>query len=214
MDELSEELQVQLASIVARLINLHTALVSLNGLLETYYTYLFIKRRNKQRRISENDQQVIREISLRRIIFDFDLACVENTRMDRRSFHKLCDILKTVGILSSTKNMCVEEVVAMFLHICAHHAKNRIIKRQFWGVVRLSVGTLLLYWTLSFFTMRYYSRNQSLCLKIQPTTDGSGLRYLLILVERFLYYFVIYKSTVLIIFFILELSRCFRWNIY
>jgi len=32
--------------------------------------------------------------------------------------------------LSSTKNMCIQEMVAMFLYICAHDVKNRVIKRQ------------------------------------------------------------------------------------
>ncbi|XP_057446469.1 protein ANTAGONIST OF LIKE HETEROCHROMATIN PROTEIN 1-like [Lotus japonicus] len=60
-----------------------------------------------------------------------DVACIENTRMDRAAFHKLCEMLRTVGGLLPTRHMCVEELVAMFLHILAHHAKNRIIKRQF-----------------------------------------------------------------------------------
>ena len=125
-----DESQLQLASFLLMLINLHKTLVSMHGLLKAYCAYLLI-RRNKRRRVSEDDRQSIREISLRRIIFDSDLACIENTRMDQRSFHKLCDMLRTVGRLSSTKNMCVEEMVAIFLHICAHHVKNRVIRRQF-----------------------------------------------------------------------------------
>ncbi|XP_061362876.1 protein ALP1-like [Gastrolobium bilobum] len=60
-----------------------------------------------------------------------DTACIENTRMDRRCFHNLCDLLKTVGMLQPSRHMGIEELVAMFLHILAHDVKNRVIKRQF-----------------------------------------------------------------------------------
>ena len=40
-------------------------------------------------------------------------------------------MLKTVGGLVPTRHMCVEELVAIFLHTLAHHVKNRMIKRQF-----------------------------------------------------------------------------------
>ncbi|XP_061369959.1 uncharacterized protein LOC133312729 [Gastrolobium bilobum] len=51
--------------------------------------------------------------------------------MDRRSFHTLCHLLKTIGMLQPTRHMGVEEQVAVFLHILAHDVKNRVIKRQF-----------------------------------------------------------------------------------
>uniref|UniRef100_A0A2N9HXL4 DUF8040 domain-containing protein n=1 Tax=Fagus sylvatica TaxID=28930 RepID=A0A2N9HXL4_FAGSY len=59
------------------------------------------------------------------MVFNGDLECLENTRMDRHSFHRLCDMLKTTGRLSATRNMNVEEMVAMFLHIVAHDVKNK-----------------------------------------------------------------------------------------
>lgn len=96
--------------------------------------YIILTRRlRKRKRLSWDchERSVIREVHFHRIIFISDLACVENTRMDRAAFHKLCTMLKVVGGLVPTKNMDVEELVAMFLHILAHHAKNRIIKRQF-----------------------------------------------------------------------------------
>ncbi|XP_061365685.1 protein ALP1-like [Gastrolobium bilobum] len=73
----------------------------------------------------------IREVNMHRIVYITDTTCIENTRMDRRSFHKLCDLLKTVGMLEPSKHMGVEEVVAIFLYILSHDVKNRIIKRQF-----------------------------------------------------------------------------------
>ncbi|XLR68647.1 hypothetical protein S83_019319, partial [Arachis hypogaea] len=59
------------------------------------------------------------------------VVCIENTRIDRYTFHTLCNMLKTVGKLKPSRNMGVEEMVAMFLHIIAHDVKIRVIKRQF-----------------------------------------------------------------------------------
>ncbi|XLS58294.1 hypothetical protein HN51_008049, partial [Arachis hypogaea] len=75
--------------------------------------------------------QIIRDVSVDRIIYFSDLACIENTRMDRCAFHALCNMLKRVERLEPSRNMCVEEMVAMFLHIIAHDVKIRVIKRQF-----------------------------------------------------------------------------------
>ena len=40
-------------------------------------------------------------------------------------------MVRVVGRLEPTRNMGVEEMVAIFLHILAHDIKNRVIKRQF-----------------------------------------------------------------------------------
>ncbi|XLR19491.1 hypothetical protein S83_047403, partial [Arachis hypogaea] len=60
-----------------------------------------------------------------------DETCIENTRMDRCAFHALCNMLKRGRRLEPSRNMGVEEMVAMFLHIIAHDVKIRVIKRQF-----------------------------------------------------------------------------------
>ncbi|XLS62045.1 hypothetical protein HN51_016273 [Arachis hypogaea] len=75
--------------------------------------------------------QIIRDVSVDRIIYFSDLAYIENTRMDRCVFHALCNMLKRVGRLEPSRNIGVEEMVAMFLHIIAHDVKIRVIKRQF-----------------------------------------------------------------------------------
>ncbi|XLR41221.1 hypothetical protein HN51_019409, partial [Arachis hypogaea] len=76
-------------------------------------------------------RQVVRDVSVDRIIYFSDLACIENTRIDRRTFHALCNMLKGLGRLEPSKNMGVEEMVAIFLHIITHGIKIRVIKRQF-----------------------------------------------------------------------------------
>ncbi|KAH1107545.1 hypothetical protein J1N35_011313 [Gossypium stocksii] len=40
-------------------------------------------------------------------------------------------MLQTLGGLKSSRNMLVDEQVAMFLHIISHHLKNRVIKHYF-----------------------------------------------------------------------------------
>lgn len=79
----------------------------------------------------EANRDSIRHDNLRRLIYGSDLACVENLRMDRYTFNKLCSMLRTTGKLKDSKNMSVDEMVAMFLHILAHHEKNRVIKFRF-----------------------------------------------------------------------------------
>ncbi|KAL8510495.1 hypothetical protein ACS0TY_017346 [Phlomoides rotata] len=53
------------------------------------------------------------------------------TRMNKQIFVRLCTRLKATGIVSSTKNMLVDEHVAMTLHILAHHQKQRTINTNF-----------------------------------------------------------------------------------
>lgn len=65
------------------------------------------------------------------LIYESDVTCIAQLRMDRQSFHKLCQILVTRGQLRPTRNVSVEEMIAMFLHILAHHIKNRTIKYNF-----------------------------------------------------------------------------------
>ena len=57
--------------------------------------------------------------------------------MDARVFFKLCEMLEALGGLRATRHMLIDEQVAMFLHILAHHVKNRVIKHKF----RISSGT-------------------------------------------------------------------------
>ena len=89
-------------------------------------------KKNKRRKLWDyHSRQLVREVNVERIVFTSDLVCIENTRMDRHMFHVLCAMLMQVGKLEPSKNMGVEEMVAMFLHIVAHDVKIRVIKRQF-----------------------------------------------------------------------------------
>lgn len=65
---------------------------------------------------------------LKQLLYDSDVACIKQLRIDKLTFTKLCSILKTVGQLRDTRNMKVDEQVAIFLHILTHYVKNRVVK--------------------------------------------------------------------------------------
>ena len=66
-----------------------------------------------------------------KLVYTSDKACVAELRMNRHTFTKLCSMLQNLGGLKHTKNMLIDEQVAMFLHILAHHVKNRTIIDRF-----------------------------------------------------------------------------------
>ena len=66
-----------------------------------------------------------------RLIRRSDVTCIEQLRMDRRTFGILCELLRTAGGLKVTGDVILEEQVAMFLYIISHHFKNRVTKHYF-----------------------------------------------------------------------------------
>ncbi|KAG8492926.1 hypothetical protein CXB51_010204 [Gossypium anomalum] len=68
---------------------------------------------------------------VKRLVYASDKTCIEHVRMNRTTFFKLCEMLQTLGKLKSSRNMLVNEQVAMFLHIISHQLKNRVIKHHF-----------------------------------------------------------------------------------
>ncbi|XP_042056110.1 uncharacterized protein LOC121800652 [Salvia splendens] len=62
-----------------------------------------------------------------RLICLTDTDCVNNLRMDRNCFGRLCLLLRERMGLKDRKFVSVEEQVSMLLSILAHHKKNRII---------------------------------------------------------------------------------------
>ncbi|KAL1540574.1 hypothetical protein AAHA92_24909 [Salvia divinorum] len=58
--------------------------------------------------------------------------CVANLRMDRNTFGRLCRVLVERGGLHPGKCLGVEEQVAIFVGVLAHHKKNRVVGFDFW----------------------------------------------------------------------------------
>ncbi|KAL3506879.1 hypothetical protein ACH5RR_032261 [Cinchona calisaya] len=66
-----------------------------------------------------------------RLVSENDAACISQLRMDRRTFTILCEMVRDVGGLRDTRNMTLEEIVAMFVYVLAHHKKNRTVAHKF-----------------------------------------------------------------------------------
>ncbi|KAL7199811.1 hypothetical protein ACSBR2_022001 [Camellia fascicularis] len=67
---------------------------------------------------------------LNRLVNDSDINCHDQLRMNKRTFMLLCGLVGSVG-LSDSKYVVLEEQVAMFFNVIAHHTKNRKIKFNF-----------------------------------------------------------------------------------
>ncbi|KAF4395161.1 hypothetical protein F8388_001548 [Cannabis sativa] len=61
--------------------------------------------------------------NLHNLVYASDVNCVSQLRMDRQIFYRLCHILSTRRKLRKTQNVFIEEMVAMFLYVLAHHHK-------------------------------------------------------------------------------------------
>lgn len=69
---------------------------------------------------------------LHRMVHVTDSDCLNNLRMDRNAFGRLCRLLRDVGGVSDGRYVTVEEQLAIFLGILAHHKKNCVVKFNFW----------------------------------------------------------------------------------
>ena len=100
-----------------------------------YYVWLLFalayKRRcwKIERRIRNRD---LRAQRLFELIHESDKDCISQLRVDRRTFHVLCDMVAEVGGLRGTHNTSLEEIVAAFLYTLSHHFKNRTIAKYFY----------------------------------------------------------------------------------
>ncbi|KAH6756612.1 hypothetical protein C2S53_001793 [Perilla frutescens var. hirtella] len=60
-----------------------------------------------------------------------DAICISELRMDRRTFTILCELARDVGGLKATRNSSLDEIMAIFLYVLAHHKKSRTISLLF-----------------------------------------------------------------------------------
>ncbi|XP_060968634.1 uncharacterized protein LOC115718073 [Cannabis sativa] len=65
------------------------------------------------------------------LIGESDIACVNDLRMNRRTFGVLCELLHTDGRVKRNGSVTIEEQVCMFVHTLAHHVKNRTLNARF-----------------------------------------------------------------------------------
>lgn len=57
--------------------------------------------------------------------------CLENFRMDKHVFYKLCDILQAKGLLRHTNRIKIEEQLAIFMFIVGHNLRTRAVQELF-----------------------------------------------------------------------------------
>nr|XP_043613895.1 uncharacterized protein LOC122585836 [Erigeron canadensis] len=57
--------------------------------------------------------------------------CVENFRMDKHVFYKLCDIFQAKGLLRHTSRIKIEEQLAIFMFIVGHNLRTRAVQELF-----------------------------------------------------------------------------------
>ncbi|KAI3461571.1 hypothetical protein Pfo_018234 [Paulownia fortunei] len=64
---------------------------------------------------------------LRDLIQISDTYCLNNLRMSRNTFGRLCYLLQNVGGLVPNRNVGINKQLAMFIIVLAHHKKNQIV---------------------------------------------------------------------------------------
>ncbi|XP_073158627.1 uncharacterized protein [Henckelia pumila] len=111
-----------------------SSFVFLTVVTRFYMKFISKKNRRKRRRCvrqSEPEKINARISYLQRIIDVGDVECLVNLRMTRNAFARLCYLLTHVGGIMESRYTRVEEKVAMFLSILAHHKKNKVIGHDF-----------------------------------------------------------------------------------
>ena len=89
-----------------------------------------IQSKSLRRHLYVLDIVVNRQI-VHELVYKSDGTCVDQLRVNRLAFTNLCTMLENKGGLRASRYLQIDEQVAMFLHILAHHVKNIVIKFQF-----------------------------------------------------------------------------------
>ncbi|KAL2327026.1 hypothetical protein Fmac_020453 [Flemingia macrophylla] len=90
------------------------------GVVAWYYTNYFVKEPTR-------DWELERRSFLNRLYRGAEKDCIEQLRLCKSVFFKLCNILQEKWGLVRTKNVPITEAVAMFLHMLAHNLKYRVV---------------------------------------------------------------------------------------
>ncbi|KAL8509589.1 hypothetical protein ACS0TY_016713 [Phlomoides rotata] len=101
------------------------------GVIVTWLTNHGGYRYRPRRRYTVLGRIPAQMMNMHALVTASDEDCRDQLRMDRGSFQKLCYLVRSIGGLKSSRNVSVEEKVAIFLSILSHHTKNRFVKFQF-----------------------------------------------------------------------------------
>ncbi|CAH9072188.1 unnamed protein product [Cuscuta epithymum] len=131
MDSPSQEELTMYMAAYSVMLHFKNILAVLVAILEYYATNFVRRKRKRSQKGNAYERYQIRCLNIRSMIWDDDIECVDSIRMDRRAFYKLCNMVESIGLLRPTRNTPIEEMLASFLYILAHHTKNRVAKREF-----------------------------------------------------------------------------------
>ncbi|KAI8573869.1 hypothetical protein RHMOL_Rhmol01G0308900 [Rhododendron molle] len=108
----------------------------MNAVIGVFRLYLFITstfhRPEPRPELSPNPDFYQSQINnLNRLVRGNEVDCHEQLRVNRRTFFRLCCLVRGVG-LGDSRFVCLEERVAIFLFVLAHHTKQRRTKYDFY----------------------------------------------------------------------------------
>ncbi|XP_021771781.1 protein ALP1-like [Chenopodium quinoa] len=96
-----------------------------------WYLMSVVTIRGAQINERKRNRKLLRSLFLSHLIRQSDVSCKSELRVNRRTFNIICEMLRDIGGLSGTRNMTLQEIVAMFLYTLAHHQNNRSIGNLF-----------------------------------------------------------------------------------
>jgi hypothetical protein len=114
----------------------HILIARAGALITAMYALLFVRIRmlcSEHPQISYGPMHIRDEERQRNLtlIYNYnDIECVNMLRMRRPPFFSLCNLLRDRKLLVDNINSCVEEQVAMFLHIVGHNQRFRVVKQN------------------------------------------------------------------------------------
>lgn len=103
------------------------------ALITAMYALLFARLRmyhESRRQITYGPLRIMDEERQKNLdlIYNYnDVECVSMLRMRRAPFFRLCQLLRERNLLTDSLHSCVEEQVAMFLHIVGHNQRFRVV---------------------------------------------------------------------------------------
>lgn len=155
-----------------------------------------------------------RQGDIHRLIYESDETCCDHFRMDRNAFSKLCNMLEARGGLKATKHMLIDEQVAMFLYILAHHVKNRIVKCQF----RRSGETISRHFkSVLHAVIRLHAEFLEKPDPISENSTDEKWKWFKVYYNALFADFMSFNYNITYLYFVFmykELFRCIRWNTY
>ena len=92
MEEFSEEEIAMFMATFALVIQIFNIIVMINALVVGYYHTSIRNRKYKRFKLNTYERHIIRNLNFIMIVFESDLECIENIRMNRPTFYKLCNM--------------------------------------------------------------------------------------------------------------------------